>query len=95
MLGAGVRGGQAPRRPLVKTPPFPNRSIPLTPENRLRLICRIVRLLREEIERSGGRYDGRMVPNLTSITDAATIEDGALVGAMATVERLEAERGIR
>ena len=64
----------------------------MTPETRLNMIVRTVNLLRAEIERNGNRYNGGMVPNLTSITDLATVEDRFLVGAEESLIRLERMR---
>jgi hypothetical protein len=61
-------------------------------EKRLALIVRVVGLLRGEIERAGGRYDGSMTPNLTSITDLATIEDRYLGAVEQDLAALERER---
>lgn len=66
----------------------------MTAEQRLQLIPRIVRLLYVEIERNGGRYDGRMVPNLTSIGNMCEASDEALAGIEEKLAALEAERGV-
>lgn len=67
----------------------------MTAEKRLELVVRCTNLLRGEIERNSGRYDGRMVPNLTSITDLCTIEDAYLSDAENSIVTLETLRGVR
>jgi hypothetical protein len=66
----------------------------MTPEKRLELIVRVVNLLRDEIERNGNRYDGRMVPNLTSVTDLATLSERFLANVEESIVLLERERGV-
>ena len=67
----------------------------MTPQKRLELIVRVANLLRRAMERNGNRYDGRLVPNLTSITDLATIGDEHLADAESEIALLERESGLR
>jgi hypothetical protein len=66
----------------------------MTPEQRLKLVPRVVHLLRLEIAKNGGRYDGGMVPNLTSIQDLCVMPSGALGNIEAQVAELERAREI-
>jgi len=66
----------------------------MTPTERLALIPRIVSLLRWELDHNGQVYDGRMTPNLQSISDLCTVGDEFLSYAEAGVARLEHERGL-
>lgn len=61
----------------------------VTARQRLGLIVRTVNLLRTRLEKNGNRYDGRMVPNLTSVTDLATLDDTHLEGVDAALSKLE------
>lgn len=45
---------------------------------RIALALIIAQELRTQIEANGGFYDGRMAPNLTSITDVLSISDALL-----------------
>ena len=66
----------------------------MTAEERIKLVPRVVELLRLEIERNGNVYDGRMVPNLTSISDLCTAPSALIETAEASVADLERQRGI-
>jgi len=67
----------------------------VTAEKRLELIVRTVNLLRAEMEKHGNRYDGRMIPNLTTITDLVTIDAEYLDDAENSITVLEAQRGVK
>lgn len=62
----------------------------VTSEKRLELAARCAQLVRVQIERNGGVYDGgSMAPNLQSIVDLAHVDSDCLDGAEKQVAELE------
>lgn len=63
----------------------------MTPEKRMELMARCAALVRRQIERNGGRYDGAaFAPNLQSVIDLASIDEAHLVGVEERITQLEA-----
>ncbi len=51
----------------------------ISPEYRVVLAINIISAFRQTLENRGNQYDGIMIPNITSITDALTISDELLM----------------
>jgi hypothetical protein len=56
---------------------------------RIAVALRVCEAFRQALEANGDRYDGRLVPNLTSITDVLTLPFSVLVEQIRRDPRLE------
>ncbi len=64
----------------------------MTDQKRLELVARCASLVRSNIDAAGGVYDGRMVPNLQSVIDLATVDERHLIGVEKSLVALERAR---